>query len=557
MQSILSEINIITNRMNTINTINTINMINMTNELYKNINEKCCVELYQFELKGYPQTTGINPVQFKNLRNVIKGDCGIINARNGKFNKKMASCDVIFQSGGLFEIGDWYDIYKKWKAKEKITDAVSGCYNNLEYTNEITDIILRAVKINLLFHLKYSEKEIFREPLSELIKKSKILQSYATIWTLDIEDKFQKVIIFGDHHGSFHTFFRNMIRLHRMNIVNMNNYKINDQYILVFLGDIFDRGMYSLEILIIICKLIINNNSKDKTPKIILNRGNHENVELYMIKNNETFWFEVSMKIEDSTVVKYLFALIDLLIGLCPSAVVVKRGNKKWWLSHGGFPLIPDNVDKNGIVRKVKDIKFVKDGVFNLYVDNKMNIAGLDISIPAQIKWNDFNYIFDETVLAKINRGRNIGFQITQTMIGNFFRENNISFVIRGHQDNYGNSLLLSSNGMLDIDDLTEKNYKNIIYMNTDKFINDEVRNAVYGPISRVVIDDNIMDGVSIGDNGIKIYPILTLSTNTDLGRSLVHDSFGIMRFDLDNDSIGDFSKENNLIDVRNEMIDI
>ena len=61
-------------------------------------------------------------------------------------------------------------------------------------------------------------------------------------------------------------------------IINLKKFIINDPYKIIFLGDIIDRGIYSLDILNIIFKLIINNNKVKKLNdiKIIFIRGNHE-----------------------------------------------------------------------------------------------------------------------------------------------------------------------------------------------------------------------------------------------------------------------------------------
>ena len=75
--------------------------------------------------------------------------------------------------------------------------------------------------------------------------------------------------MFGDFHGSFHTFFRLMLRLELSGI--LTNYELKEGYKMVFCGDILDRGNYALEIVTFILQLIINN-----PGNVIYNRGNHE-----------------------------------------------------------------------------------------------------------------------------------------------------------------------------------------------------------------------------------------------------------------------------------------
>ena len=64
----------------------------------------------------------------------------------------------------------------------------------------------------------------------------------------------------------------------------MASFKISDGYKLIFLGDIVDRGNYSLEILCTLAKFITENNKANGEIddwKLFINRGNHENISMY------------------------------------------------------------------------------------------------------------------------------------------------------------------------------------------------------------------------------------------------------------------------------------
>ena len=102
-----------------------------------------------------------------------------------------------------------------------------------------------------------------------------------------------KIIMFGDFHGSFHTFFRLMLRLEFSGI--LTEYKLTDGYKMVFCGDILDRGQYILEIVTFILQLIIKN-----PENVIYNRGNHEVYSVY--KNsfkNEMYKKEIGNDIQN------------------------------------------------------------------------------------------------------------------------------------------------------------------------------------------------------------------------------------------------------------------
>lgn len=100
-------------------------------------------------------------------------------------------------------------------------------------------------------------------------------ESYIYKWNVGKD----KVITFGDLHGSFHTFFRSMMRLHYCGIID-TNFKIKKGYRILFCGDILDRGQYSFEIMAFILKLVKVNNKKNNY-KVLLIRGNHEEREMF------------------------------------------------------------------------------------------------------------------------------------------------------------------------------------------------------------------------------------------------------------------------------------
>ena len=106
---------------------------------------------------------------------------------------------------------------------------------------------------------------------------------------LEIGDK---VIMFGDFHGSFHTFFRLMIRLVNAGILD-DRFRLAEGYYILFCGDILDRGQYALEIVTFILNLIINNDGR-----VIYNRGNHEYNGIYTYRGfgNLSFIRELKRK---------------------------------------------------------------------------------------------------------------------------------------------------------------------------------------------------------------------------------------------------------------------
>ncbi len=156
-----------------------------------------------------------------------------------------------------------------------------------------------------------------------------------------------KIICFGDFHGSFHTFIRNLFRLHLLGVLDLSDgqYKINDGYRLIFLGDIVDRGNYGLDILYILSQFIIQNNTENNL-KIIINRGNHEQEETYGIYG---FKKEYQLKLNQNKTTDLLF---NKFFSFLPSAIILNHGNTRYWMCHGGIPI---NFEINENTMELKD----------------------------------------------------------------------------------------------------------------------------------------------------------------------------------------------------------
>ncbi|MFC1842346.1 ABC transporter substrate-binding protein [Candidatus Dependentiae bacterium] len=102
-----------------------------------------------------------------------------------------------------------------------------------------------------------------------LNRKNKKLKS-----PFDQEIKLKKgdrCIVWGDLHGAFHSMARDLIKLHKMKILDDNLKIIPKNVYFIILGDAISRSPYSLELLNILLLLL------DKNPeKVIYLRGNHE-----------------------------------------------------------------------------------------------------------------------------------------------------------------------------------------------------------------------------------------------------------------------------------------
>ena len=77
-----------------------------------------------------------------------------------------------------------------------------------------------------------------------------------------ILEKNSKIIYFGDYHSSVHSLITSIKNLKKKGILD-DRYKLQEDYYIVFLGDLVDRGPYGIELLYIVLLLFLINNENE------------------------------------------------------------------------------------------------------------------------------------------------------------------------------------------------------------------------------------------------------------------------------------------------------
>lgn len=525
-----------------------------------------------------------------------------------------------FSGGSLNNIKNFYNFYQYHKTKQlKFINNPQQQFYTPERIEEINDILkdtnyLMRITNEDTVQLKYNNANADVD-----ITNKNIRMNGAYIYKINVQNT-DKIIIFGDFHGSFHIFYRIFIRLHLLGAIDFINYRINDGYKLIFLGDILDRGQYALEILYIISRFILNNNQDKNNLKIILNRGNHEDPSWWDIETFQSsygFTKELRYKLITKTnrntiinakniqkinhsktnnfkqfcnnkkinIIKYesCIDLITNFLSYCPSGIILDYtktdGTKnKYWLSHGGIPI-------NGFINRLTN-------AFNFIPKNNINVN----NIPHILRWGDYAITQDDIIMDNIRP------QIGNNILQDFLRDGDINFIIRGHNDDFENAYLLSDNNNntklinpmfynakfplnnKKIYNLNQDNRniadeaKKIIFPSEDSItINKKLTNIINknsleqniilqtnGPICQIRTDkwivspdrsilmkDIIGDPLKykinrktavIDERDTKIFPVLTISTNGDMARTLNNDSFIVLNFT----NMPDFTNKNN-----------
>ena len=301
----------------------------------------------------------------------------------------------------------YYKFYKEYFKNEELNENW-----NLESSTKSdkeSEIINKDLKNKELNESSNKESKIFNEDLNlnletstESDKESEILINNSTknfninLDINEIEDKYyntyiikqtlpkeSKIIYLGDYHSSVHSLIDIIINLRNKNILT-DEYKLADNYYIVFLGDIVDRGPLGIECLYIIYLLFLINNSNEKERVFILN-GNHEEKETY---SRFDFHKELEYQLKPDTIKK-----VEELIRYLPFALFIKIDEQSKWYQfcHGG-------IDKH-------QLNFEN---FRSFLDSNTNYLTLSYKTNEVVGflWSDFitiekyilifNNIFDE-----------------------------------------------------------------------------------------------------------------------------------------------------------------
>jgi hypothetical protein len=353
------------------------------------------------------------------------------------------------------------------------------------------------------------------------------------------EDNNSKIIVIGDNHGGLHSFFRIIIRFIILGIID-KNFKLKNNYKIIFLGDIIDRGNFSSELIYIILKLIIINNNKDEL-KVIFIRGNHEDPLIYARNGFEK---EIRHKYRNKS--DEILLNINKFFSYCPSAVILSHKNINYWLCHGGFEISRDTYNKSYIVNTLSiplenelisynekyDISQIR---WNDFTPTKTHISYDRLDPLSQTNMKKYNFNID-SFINTLPSNNNLIYNIGKNELFSFLNNSNIDFIIRGHTDNVSNAMLLSSfNHDIDYKYYILNNTNNIKYYNKFKNTFEKNNPLKYTKLNGkseneiVTIYPEIFERNIIKINDLYLYPVLTISNNSDNKRNIYPDSYIII----------------------------
>jgi hypothetical protein len=414
-----------------------------------------------------------------------------------------------------------YEEYYTYSARKNIDTFISKKPNNLysrlksNIYNEFPKLLLDSTQIMI----KYLNNKIeITGPTRKIFNN--LNDDDEIIIKINYNNDNAKIIVMGDQHGSFHSFFRIIIRLMLDGIIS-ENYKLHPDYKIIFLGDIIDRGNYGVEIMYIILKLFTANNNENEL-NVILNRGNHEEFNTF---KRYGFLKEFKRKIFNySNNNKKKENKINSLLNFykyCSSAIILTQNDTKYWLCHGGFPLT--------LTPSSGEILNLNNGN-NVYINNNMQLGEKGEKV-SEIRWNDFT---NRKKYSNSPRGQHI-YNIGTNILNSFLQTYHINFIIRGHTDNENNAMILRRGSIKNIQwhYINKKSNKKLLgKSNLIKYSRLNKSTKEIATIYPQNFNTDIKD--KKGELDVPLYPVLTISNCCDIDRDLYNDSYIIIEKEVE-----------------------
>ena len=276
---------------------------------------------------------------------------------------------------------------------------------------------------NLINNYNESLTSWYNNIIPDFVNLTQENKSPVYVQKLKVLDNDAKFCIIGDIHSSLHSLLGILFKIKNEYFKDISNMILKHNRYLIFLGDIIDRGPYSMELLL----LILGLKSKNFNNVIIIN-GNHEDYSLYSKHGTKEEYDNQWKGMIKKDIIK---TDLGLILNMLPSCVYLYFGNKIYHLSHGSF----DNkfaglVCKNNLpcVPKKENLK---SDLLN-FLQSKSNFCLVEFDNSTNnYKWGDMSY----NLRTKHNeRGFGI-YKYGKQIIKKYLEFHNISNIISGHQD--------------------------------------------------------------------------------------------------------------------------
>lgn len=333
-----------------------------------------------------------------------------------------------------------------------------------------------------------------------------------------------KVCIIGDVHSSLHSVLNILIEIKDDYFENDEDMILKENRFLIFLGDIIDRGPYSMELLCLVFGL--KNNNFDK---VFIINGNHEEYSMYRtfinpINHKPQIGLEYEYinqtqsenefeSIQDSSINEVLFML--------PSCIYLEVNDKFYHLSHGAFEPEVSNISINSSdeVRKKFKSEDPNRSELNSFLTSDKTFHLISYWLheekdPNNYKWGDFDDTVDRIDLNIERSGPDPNTNIYKFGIEatkEYIKKNNIISLITGHQDKEPLGLLLDNDKEISSTRYIRSTNYNLYNLNLNNIDHNEAT-QYFEEFDKLIFDEDGNSKKNISrDDKKRIYELLNL----------------------------------------------
>lgn len=237
-----------------------------------------------------------------------------------------------------------------------------------------------------------------------------------------------RVYLIGDLHSSLDSLLNILERMKRNNAF-ADNFTLAPHRYIVFLGDVVDRGPYSVELLTLVFKLQLAN-----PERVFFINGNHEDCQTYSRDGGlmsevrgQFFASGAPLQPSERSVLEFTGILHYL-----PSAIVMQIGGDVYQLCHGAMT---EHASEQRKIKALIDDRTGKRFAFlRNWLDNQVCYPHASVE-PDNLKWGDFDGAVEGVVPNPRDRSQGgmkiFGWRATQR----YLQALGLTAIISGHQD--------------------------------------------------------------------------------------------------------------------------
>jgi hypothetical protein len=324
---------------------------------------------------------------------------------------------------------------------DTMADTFVGDLQRLEYWGENDEKPwYKLLPYSLLYHKILETNRKYREYYQKHKTKDSINKVLVSPGNLSFDETVpfvQKVyfptdtnvITMGDIHGSVHELLRMLIRLVCMGKLN-NDFTLKEDNVMVFTGDIVDRGQYGVECIYTILLLKLAN-----WDRVFILNGNHEDDQQNRV---DGFLSEFMLKYGSQYVSR---TAVDN--GDYGSNIVSEYFYK--WLPHAIYIMIgdDDDLDSCGVIHLshggIMPIDHFDPKIITSVRGSSVIYCLTDIHSFSCLNWADFTMAkiedADDHRIKSYNRADKLNDEMFVKDVNEYMLEAKIDLIIRGHQD--------------------------------------------------------------------------------------------------------------------------